>query len=174
MSYELLLLRHAKSGWDIGGARDFNRPLAARGRRDAPLIGKWLSGQGLVPDVVVSSPAVRAMQTIQVVCETLAIPQDSIRQDERIYLAELSTLLEVLASIPSGPHRVLLTGHNPGMDQLLIHLCGPDLPRTASGKLMTTAALARIELPDGWQRLPAGCGRLLQLVRPRDLERRQG
>ena len=71
MSRELLILRHAKSAWDTSAATDFERPLAKRGRRDAPRVGRFLLDQGLIPDYVVSSPAERAKQTVIGVCEQL-------------------------------------------------------------------------------------------------------
>ena len=73
MSRELLVLRHAKSAWDTNAPSDFERPLAKRGRRAAPRVGRWLEEQGLIPDHVVSSPAERAKQTVIAVCQALGI-----------------------------------------------------------------------------------------------------
>ncbi len=174
MNRELLIMRHAKSSWDAGLLRDFERPLAGRGMRDAPRMGAWLREQGLAPDGIVSSPARRARETAEQVCKTLAIPVDEVVWDERLYLADLATLLEVLAALPAGSERWLLVGHNPGLDELVIHLCGEPLPRTASGKLMTTAAVARVAMPDEWRRLPARSGRLLALQRPKALPGGEG
>ena len=170
MSRELLLLRHAKSAWDTGVVDDFDRPLAKRGLKDAPRMGAWMLQQGIHPDYIVSSPAQRAKQTIFLVCDSDGIPQEKIHWDKRVYMADVSTLLAVLADSPRADKRVLLVGHNPGLDELLVYLCGKDLPRTASGKLMTTAGLARIELPDDWNGLSSHCGTLLNLVRPKELE----
>ena len=169
MSRELLLLR-VKSSWNSDVSSDFERPLAPHGLKDAPRIAAWMGSRGIVPDHIVSSPAVRAIQTVQQICNRLSLPERLVRRDERLYLASLATLLEVLADIPATSRLPLLVGHNPGLDELLLHLCGGELPYTTSGKLMTTAALARIELPDEWNRLPARCGRLIDLVRPRELE----
>jgi len=166
---ELLIMRHAKSSWSAASLCDFERPLAQRGLRDAPRMGRWLREQGLVPDGVISSPARRAKETVDGVCEQLSFPLTQVRWAERLYLAELSTLLEMLAATPVGIRRLLLVGHNPGLDELLFHLCGEPLPRTAAGKLMTTAAIAWIRLPESWCRFPAGCGELLELMRPKAL-----
>ena len=168
MSRELLLMRHAKSDWGDVSLRDFDRPLNKRGQSSAPKMGRWLRQQKLVPDWLISSPAKRAKQTIGLVCKELGIDKDRIYWEQRIYEAALPTLLEVLAECPPTAARVLLVGHNPGMEYLLAHLCSK-LPQTKDGKLMPTAAIAHIRLPDDWDALPAGCGRLQTLQRPREL-----
>jgi phosphohistidine phosphatase len=71
MSRELLLLRHAKSDWETGALDDFDRPLAKRGRKEAPGVGEWLLREGLVPDLVISSPAERAKETASLVCDAM-------------------------------------------------------------------------------------------------------
>ena len=169
MSRELWLLRHAKSAWDAPAASDFDRPLAPRGAKDAPKMGRWLHAEGLRPQHIVSSPALRARQTIEAVAEALGLPAAKIHFDERIYMASRDTLLQVLGDCPSKAKQVLLVGHNPGLDALLEYLCGRDLPYQADGKLMTTAALARIRLKNDWQQLDSGVGTLLQLKRPKSL-----
>lgn len=170
MSRELLILRHAKSDWDRDAKSDFDRPLAERGRKDAPRVGKWMFKQGLRPALVVSSPAVRATQTTAAVTKALEFGEKEVTFDPRIYLASLPTLLEVLASCPPDADPVMLVGHNPGLDELVDYLCDGDLPLSDSGKLMTTCALARVKLPDDWRRLPRGAGELLSLTRPRELK----
>jgi phosphohistidine phosphatase len=166
---ELLLLRHAKSSWKPVAVSDHARPLAKRGRRDAPRIAQWMRAQGLAPGWVVSSPALRARQTADAVVAALGSMQEDLRFDERIYLADDRQLLQVLAECPPVA-RVLLVGHNPGLDQLLQYLCGTGLPRTDKGKLLTTAALARLAMPPDWHGLQPHCARLLALIRPRELE----
>lgn len=168
MSRELLILRHAKSDWGSGATTDFERPLNKRGKHDAPRLGRWLHQQGLIPDRVISSPARRAKQTVQRVCHELGIDPETIVWEPRIYEAELAALLGALATHAGEARRVLLVGHNPGLDHLLRHLV-PDAPVNEDGKLLTTAALARVELPDDWQNLSQGSGVLRQMVRPRDL-----
>ncbi|GAB4350927.1 MAG: histidine phosphatase family protein [Gammaproteobacteria bacterium] len=162
-------MRHGKSSWDAPVKRDFDRPLAKRGRRDAPRVGDWMADNGHVPDEVICSPALRARQTAEAVMERLDLPREKIRFDERIYAATLPALLAVLADCPRQRDAVLLVGHNPGLDELCQFLCGEPLPRTPDGKLMTTAALAVIELPPSWDDLSAGDGRLIVLMRPKSL-----
>lgn len=168
MSKQLLILRHAKSAWDTETESDFERPLSKRGQRDAPRMGHWLGQQGLIPDYVISSPALRAKQTTLKVCEALKLDATRLHWDNRIYEASPGTLLQVLASCPKRAHRVLLVGHNPGLELLLGYLCN-DIPLPADGKLLPTATLAHIEMPDDWTQLDPGVGHLNALTRPRSL-----
>lgn len=169
MSRELLILRHAKSAWDTPAETDYDRPLNGRGKRDAPRMGAWLLAQELVPDHVLASPARRARQTTRRVCKALGLNPERVDWQERIYLAGVPTLLDALAGCPTDVTRVLLVGHNPGLEELLEYLGGFDLPPPPGGKRLPTATVARLVLPDDWSHLAAGCGELLTWMRPRDL-----
>lgn len=168
MKRRLLILRHAKSDRDADAARDFDRPLSRRGQRDAPHTGEWLRAQGLKPDLVLSSPAVRARETAIAVADVLGIARKDIVEDERLYLAPLDTLLEVLATTPAKTGAVLLVGHNPGLDTLVEYLAADPPARTDAGKLMTTAAVAWFETDEPWRRLEPGGGRRVTLMRPKE------
>lgn len=169
MPRELLLLRHAKSDWDSGVPADFDRPLARRGKSDAPKVGAWLYREGLVPDHVVSSPAERARQTAIKVCKRLDFRKKRIVWEPAIYEAGLPELLEILSRVPPEAATVLLIGHNPGLEDLLKHLVADDYEIPEDGKLLPTAAVARLEMPDDWSRLDRGSAHLLSLTRPRAL-----
>ena len=169
MERELLILRHAKSDWGTTGIGDFDRPLNGRGKEDAPKVGRWIEHEGLQPDYIVSSPAQRARSTVRKVAKQCGYRRSAIDYRPRLYLADLASLFEVLRGAPELAQRVLLVGHNPGLEMLLLHLAG-HVPSPADGKLLPTATLARLVLPVDWSRLEPGCGRLLELVRPRDLE----
>ncbi|MFZ5622717.1 MAG: SixA phosphatase family protein [Pseudomonadota bacterium] len=164
---ELLILRHAKSDW-TRDCDDFDRPLNKRGRRDAPRMGAWLAAHDLMPDRVLSSPARRARQTVEAVSETLRVPTGHIVWDERLYLAGLPLLLDILAEIPPEIRRLLLVGHNPGLEDLLVHLASGPLPQNPDDKLLPTASVARLRLR-GWRQLQRGTAELVQRIRPRDL-----
>lgn len=168
MHKELLLLRHGKSDWSVD-TDDFHRPLKKRGRQGARRIGTWLAGQGWHPDHVLSSPATRAQGTASRCCKAMGTPACAIHLDERIYLADPGTLLAVLAECPAQAERVLLVGHNPGLEELLELLSDSPPAVPADGKLMATATLARLSMPGGWGGLGRGSGRLLNLVRAADL-----
>jgi phosphohistidine phosphatase len=166
---ELYILRHAKSDWGSDAKSDFDRPLAKRGKKDAPSMGKWLAKQNLKIDFIVSSPAERAKQTIYAVVKELGISKKEIHYNEKIYMASLETLLQVLEESPKKAKKVMLVGHNPGLDDLLQYLV-KDPPLTESGKLLTTACLAQITLPEDWTQLQRHCGKLVNLTRPRDID----
>lgn len=168
----LLLMRHGKSDWNAREEDDFSRPLAKRGTRSSKLIGQWLAGQQLQPEAVIASPATRTLQTAKLVCKVLDIPQTRIVQNERLYLAEASTLLDVLRQLPADLRIALLVGHNPGLEELLASLPGNAIPDPENGKLMPTAALAQLEFDSDWTQLAPGQARLVELVRARSLDDR--
>ena len=169
MSRYLLLFRHAKSAWDTGAATDFDRPLASRGERDAPIMGKWLNNQGLVPDIVISSPALRAKQTSEAACQKMGIKQKEINWDSRVYAATVSELLEVLKKYNKKPKTIMLVGHNPDLEDLLIYLVGDGIQMPPDGKLLPTAAVAYLEMPDNWKDLAEGVGQLVSITRVKDI-----
>ncbi len=169
MSRQLLVLRHAKSAWDTDAATDFERPLAKRGKKDAPRMGQWLREYELVPDHVVCSPAERARQTAVAVCKQLGLDKKTIHWDEHIYLGTTEALLQVLGDCPPAAGRVMIVGHNPGLEDLVEYLCGAvDAP--VDGKLLPTATVAHLEMPDAWDTLAGGSARLMSITRPRSLE----
>ena len=169
MPRELLILRHAKSDWDSGVASDFERPLAKRGKKDAPRVGEWLYREGLVPDLVISSPAQRAKETAVKVCKSMEYKKKKIQWDKDIYAADVRDLLLLLKRCPPNARIVLLVGHNPGAEDLLMFLAGDEVDEPMDGKLLPTATLARLEMPDDWRALASGCAQLLSITRPRNL-----
>lgn len=167
---ELLLLRHAKSDWKDKRLDDFDRPLAPRGRRAVPLMGRWLAERGLVPDFILCSTARRAVETLELLLTALAsAPETSCLKT--LYLAPPSRLLAVLRRLGPDRGRVLLVGHNPGLHHLAAALAGRS--GGPAGRLLAekfpTAALARFQV-ESWAGLGRAPGRLLDFVRPRDLE----
>jgi phosphohistidine phosphatase len=165
MTHELLLLRHAKSDWSVE-CDDFSRPLKKRGRHAAKEVGRWLRKQNLMPDMILSSPAQRALATAQRVCRQLNIDESTIITDPRIYEAHSSTLLEILSATPKDIRRLLLIGHNPGLEDLLSKLIQHSIPLSESGKGLTTAALAQLTFEGGWTALTEGIAELTTLFRP--------
>ena len=109
----LYLLRHAKSSWNFNELSDQERPLNDRGRDDAPAMGKALAKRHIRPDLVVSSPAVRAMSTAVLVAREMQYPHDKIVVEPGIYGADVEDLLAVIHSLPDAAGSVLLVGHNP-------------------------------------------------------------
>ena len=159
----LLVLRHAKSSWNDPALDDHERPLNKRGRRDAPRMGELVREYGLIPDVIISSDAVRARLTAEAVAEAARYAGE-ILLDPRLYLACPADILSLLTAVRENAGTVMIIGHNPGLEELVEQLTGErqDLP---------TAALAQIGLPiDQWRDLKASTrGTLLGLWRPKEL-----
>lgn len=169
MARELILMRHAKSDWPEGVA-DFNRPLKKRGRKAAQTQGEWLLANHYQPEWIVASPAQRARETAEKVCKGLGLKKrEAIHYDDRIYEASVAALKTVLTDCPMLARRVLLIGHNPGLDELLLDLAADAAP-AADGKLFATATLARLSLPDDWHRLAPKSAQLLELRRASSLQ----
>lgn len=163
MARELMLLRHAKSDWPEGVA-DFNRPLKKRGRKAALLMGEWLLKQQLLPDYIVLSPAARTQATAEYLCKGLGLNKLSmLHLDDRIYEADMGALKQVLADCPTYNQRIMLIGHNPSLEDFLLYLVD-DLNLNPGEKLLATATLARIELPDDWKVIKQHSGRLLMRI----------
>ncbi|MDP3010411.1 MAG: histidine phosphatase family protein [Methylococcales bacterium] len=162
MSRELWVLRHAKAEQNIT-IDDFDRALKKRGKQAAQRMGEWLKQQQLIPDLVISSPAKRAITTAKRVLEAMDAPEVTITEDKRVYAEGFERLKTVLAECPAEAQRVLLVGHNPELEDLLVHLVGIDqLPD--SDKLLPTTAFARLEMPDDWTQLSAGSAQLLSIT----------
>lgn len=167
----LILFRHTKSDWPAG-MRDFERPLAARGRRAAPLMGRFIVERGLVPDRVVVSPAVRTVETWTLASAGLAqLPSGE--QDGRIYEAPAFMLANVIRETDEVVGTLLLVGHNPGIETLCDDLVadGPDDQRRRLSRKYPTGGLAVIDCAiDHWRDLGPGCGALVSFTVPRDLD----
>jgi phosphohistidine phosphatase len=156
----LYVLRHAKSSWDNAKLADFDRPLNNRGETAAPFMGQLMATNGFIPDVIVSSPAVRARETARLAKEAAHISADIVH-DERIYEASPRTLQSVVSSINDRFDSAMLVGHNPGMEGIIRLLTG-------KSEEMPTAALAVVDLDiQKWNEVDSGLGSLRRIVRPR-------
>lgn len=169
----LTVLRHAKSSWDDAVARDFDRPLNAKGQRAAATVGRHMRSEGLRFDHVVASPAVRIAETVEQV-ESGYGSALAPAWDRRIYLASASTLLDVIHELPEGADSALLIGHNPGLEDLVLMLVpdrAGDLLRDSVEEKFPTAALAVITFDTSdWNAIRSQAGTLTRFVRPRDLD----
>jgi phosphohistidine phosphatase len=113
----LTLVRHAKSDWSLPDQNDWDRPLNKRGQRDAPEMARRLRSRRLKPDLVLSSPAVRALSTATVFARELKVPAASVVQDERLYLATPADLLAVVRELGGAARHLMVVGHNPGLTE---------------------------------------------------------
>lgn len=167
----LTLLRHAKSGWDDPISRDFDRPLNRRGRRAARTVGGEMKAQGLAFDLVLASPARRVIETLEEV-ESAYGPFGP-RFDQRLYLASTATLLEIVRAAPDEVERLLLVGHNPGLEDIALRLTRRD-EEGLRGEIEVkypTGTVAEIRLPvERWAEVKEGSGRITRFIRPRDLD----
>ncbi len=168
-NYHLLLMRHGKSDWDAGGKQDFDRPLTQRGNADVRKIARWMRLHKLVPDLIVSSPAVRTRDTAKIVVEALKLGPDLLVWEQDIYEASLDKLLVVIGRYSVNCHCLLLIGHNPGLDSLITYLASAGPDRTGSGKLMTTSALAIFDYADSVINTAPHAAQLQQLIRPKEI-----
>ncbi len=165
----LYLMRHAKSDWHSRASSDFERPLNQRGAKDAVHMGQWLQQQTVIPSLVLSSPAERAKQTAFAVIDAMGLTADRIQFNRDLYLADRPTLMHILHAVPEDTDSVFLVAHNPGLDDLVEWLASEPPSLSASGKLMTTAAIAMFEVPASWKKLSSGRATLRHLVRPKEL-----
>jgi phosphohistidine phosphatase len=167
----LTLLRHAKAGEDGLAARDFDRRLNPKGRRAARAMGRHLRETGLTFDIVVASPATRVAETVEEAAAGYGRGLDP-RWDRRIYLASVDELMDVVREQPAAADRLLLVGHNPGLEDLTLALLRPDDGRREEVAVKyPTGTLAQIKLPIAdWAELTAGTGSLARFIRPRDLD----
>ena len=113
----LILLRHAKSSWSDNSLADRHRPLNDRGRRDIPTIGDRLAARKLVPDMIASSPAERALQTAMQIAPFLNLPSSRINVADELYLADTDVLLSIVQLCDSNVDTLMLVGHNPGITE---------------------------------------------------------
>jgi phosphohistidine phosphatase len=114
----LFLIRHAKSSWDDTALPDKDRPLNDRGRRDAPTMGERLAKRDVKPDLILSSPAMRALKTAEIIAKKLDYRRRDIVVDDRLYAVEADNLLDVIHKLGDKLERVLLFGHNPELTEL--------------------------------------------------------
>lgn len=163
---ELQLLRHGKSDWNVD-ASDFERPLKARGEEESTRVGHWLRSGDKVPELVLSSPAVRARATAELCCEAMGLPQSLIVLEDNLYLADLATLRDYIADINGAVNRLLLIGHNPGLESLLLFLAGKAVAKMAGRKVLPTATVAGLSFEGEWQKLPQETCRLDYIRRGR-------
>lgn len=166
----LSLLRHAKSDWSQGIANDHDRPLAPRGEKAAPVMGRYLAKSGNVPDTVLCSTAVRAKQTLALVLAELPrFPR--VEYLESLYHAGPAGILDSLRGLPSSCRHVMVVGHNPGFQHLAVELAereGEAEARERIGKF-PTAALALYQFDGNWPEIGPNSARLVKFVTPRDL-----
>jgi phosphohistidine phosphatase len=171
MARELFVLRHAKSSWDDPGLVDHDRPLAPRGRRAAKLLAAHLRSTGIHPEQVLCSTALRTRETLAAVD-----PGGEALIEPNLYSADEDELLLRLRRVPDTTGSVMVIGHNPAVQMLVLALVGSQGHRGSIPGLrqlehkFPTAALATLKFSCEWSQLAPGSARLVAFVRPKDLE----
>ncbi len=167
------LYRHAKSDWTDPRARDFDRPLNARGKKGAVAMGQHIREAAFSCARIIASPAVRCAETIELGSQANGSSYP-VMWDRRIYLASSATLLDLLREQEGNPPSILMVGHNPGLEDLIFDLVPDDgtcLLRDIVEEKFPTAAYAVLELDiDDWAEIAPDCAKLIHLKRPRDLD----
>lgn len=122
----LTLVRHAKSDWSLPGQPDWDRALNKRGQRDAPEMARRLRARKLKPDLILTSPAVRALATATIMARELKVPASIFRHDERLYLAGPKDMLNVIRELGGQAQHLMVFGHNPGITEFANQLSAGD------------------------------------------------
>ncbi|MBN1153788.1 histidine phosphatase family protein [candidate division KSB1 bacterium] len=150
----LILVRHAKSSWQNPDLEDIDRPLKKRGERDAPMMGQRLRSLQIKPDLLISSPAVRAMTTAQMIAEQIGYPVRKIATERSLYGSGWNEIMNTLTHTDDEFNEIMLFGHNPDFTTLASRLC-------AFSETIPTCGVVCIDLNvASWKHIEEGCGKL--------------
>jgi phosphohistidine phosphatase len=165
MAKQLLLIRHAKSDWGSASLTDFNRPLNRRGNTNAPEMAERMVKQRIVPQLIVSSPAVRALTTARYFAKTWHIQSEDIVEEKAIYEANIKTLLTVVNQLDDQFEQIALFGHNPGLTDLANYLSNGHIYN------MPTCSVVIIEFPfESWKEISSDTGKIVLFDYPKSDE----
>ena len=152
----LYLIRHAKSSWDDPSLDDFSRPLNERGEKDAPRMGKRLKEKEITVDLMISSPAKRALKTCKAIAKVLDYPKEKIQEEKRLYHASDAHILSVLRGIKEPHNVVMIFGHNPGLTEFANLLFNQAILNIPTAGIVA----GKIDI-DTWKELKFGSGKML-------------
>lgn len=152
----IYLVRHAKSSWDHPELRDFDRPLNERGKRDAPKMGRRLKEREIVPDLMLSSPANRALTTCKTIAQIIGYDDKAIKTNQGIYHANEDDLINIVRELPDNVNEVMIFGHNPGLTEFANLILKENI-----ANIPTTGVVACRLTIDHWKDFKPGCGKLL-------------
>lgn len=163
MAKHVFIIRHAKSDWSLG-VSDYDRPLNERGFRDAPFMAERLAANPTKPQLLVSSPAKRALTTAQIFAERLSALSKDIQIEPSIYEASTKTLLELINNMDDQWERIAIFGHNPGLSELASYLSEEDYLN------MPTCAIVHLHFPHAnhWSEISGGTGAIIDFWYPKD------
>lgn len=159
----LYLVRHAKSSWDDISLADFDRPLNNRGLKNAPDMGQRLAERAVVVDQIISSPALRAMTTAQLIAQQIDYDTQTIEPNRRLYFEGIPAMMDIIHQLDRSLASVMIVGHNPDISRLLNRLCGFQVSD------MPTCAIAKIgfNLDNDWLEVAFGSGKMIAYDYPK-------
>ncbi|MBW8050762.1 MAG: histidine phosphatase family protein [Cytophagales bacterium] len=158
----LYIARHAKSSWTDPDLSDFERPLKKRGEKDAPMMGKILASKGVKPELIISSPAKRAITTAHILAKEIKYPIDKIVTNEEIYMASVSDLRDIIEQLNDSLKSVMLVGHNPGFTSLANYLT-----KHYFDNVPTTGVVAIGFDVSGWNKIKKNSGKVIFFEYPK-------
>jgi phosphohistidine phosphatase len=165
MAKRLLLIRHAKSDWGNPSLRDFDRPLNNRGNSNAPEMAQRIVKQNIYPDLIVSSPALRALTTAKYFAKTWKIDDAAIQANKNIYEAGIKTLLSIVNGFDDQFETIAMFGHNPGLTDFANYISDVEIYN------MSTCSIAMFEFPfTQWEMISAQTGKILLFDYPKNSE----
>ena len=165
MKKKILIMRHAKSSWSDEKLKDFDRPLNARGRKDAPKMGRYLKELDIIPDQIFSSPAERAKLTTLAVAKVLDLNSEDVHWDEELYFGNPMAYLNAIRSAAENSKVVMTVGHNPMSAEIMSALSLQSFTHQ-----VPTAALACFEVDvENWKDVKQSGCKLLWIVSPKNI-----
>jgi len=161
----IYLFRHAKSDWADTSIRDFDRPLNKRGLNNAPAMGKLLKSKGMIPALVITSTAMRAKTTAELVTTEIGIKPQKLVYEKELYLASAQEIFLLIKDTPSEYDSVMIVAHNPGLTELLNRLTGGN-NYVAN---IPTCGVAELRFEGEWNKLASGKCLLEKFLVPKEV-----
>ena len=167
MNLYLYIMRHAKSDWSGPQISDFERPINKRGTKNAMRIGEWMNENNHIPQKIISSPAVRAKETIELVTEQISkFNLEDLTYEDELYLAGFTQLIEFINTYKDKVQSLMLVGHNPGIENLVNYLCDKSGDKET---IVTTANLFIFKFSSDSFNTAVDIIELVEAIKPREL-----
>jgi len=167
MNLYLYIMRHAKSDWSSPQKSDFDRPINKRGTRNAIRIGGWMNENNHTPQKIISSPALRAKETIELVAEQISkFNLEDLTYEDELYLAGFTQLIEFINTYKDKVQSLMLVGHNPGIENLVNYLCDRSGDKET---IVTTANLFIFKFSSDSFNTAVDIIELVEAIKPREL-----
>ncbi len=163
----LYIARHAKSSWDDLSASDHDRKLLPTGKKRTKRVAQWLKEQGVLPDKIISSTAVRAYETARLLAKGMGFPEEKIEKTRQLYGADPDDVFSLLFALPDRVEKVMVVGHNPGFTDL-VNLFLKD--NRQIDNLPTSGVAAVTFDTDRWEKLPLARHKFQFLTTPKMLK----